>query len=83
MPGLGTVVNSAAIIIAGLIGLTFGKGLTERYQETMLSACGLSTLFIGIGGVMSGMLVLTESGLSTQGSVMMAASLVLGAFIGK
>ena len=79
MPGLGTVVNSAAIIIAGLIGLTFGKGLTERYQETMLSACGLSTLFIGIGGVMSGMLVLTESGLSTQGSVMMAASLVLPA----
>ena len=83
MPGLGTVVNSAAIIIAGLIGLTFGKGLTERYQETMLSACGLSTLFISIGGVMSGMLVLTESGLSTQGSVMMAASLVLGAFIGE
>ena len=83
MPGLGTAVNAAAIIIAGLIGLTFGKGLTERYQETMLSACGLSTLFIGIGGVMSGMLVLTDSGLSTQGSVMMAASLVLGAFIGE
>ena len=83
MPGFGTLVDAAATIIGGLIGLTFGKRLTARYQETMLSACGLSILFIGIGGVMAGMLGLKDGSLVAGGSVMLASSLVLGAFIGE
>ena len=83
MPGLGTAVDAIAIIAGGLIGLTFGRILTARYQETMLAACGLSTLFIGISGAMAGMLVLTDSGFATEGSVMMAVSLVLGSFLGE
>lgn len=83
MPGLGTIVDAVFIIIGGLIGLTFGKVFSERYQETMLAACGLSTLFIGIGGVMSQMLVFADVGFSTAGSIMMASSLTLGAIIGE
>ncbi len=83
MPGLGTIVDAVFIIIGGLIGLTFGRRFSLRYQETMLAACGLSILFIGIGGVISQMLVMTEGGFTTAGSVMLASSLTLGAVIGE
>ena len=83
MPGLGTIINAVFIIVGGLIGLTFGRIFSERFQETMLSASGLATFFIGVGGVMSGMLVLSDGGLSTSGSVMLASSLTLGGVIGE
>ena len=83
MPFLGTVVDAFAIIIGGFLGLTFGKKLTEHYQETMLKACGLSIFFIGVGGVVSKMLISSDSGFSTGGAVMMASSLTLGALIGE
>lgn len=83
MLGFGTLIDAAAIIVGGLLGLTIGKRLTAHYQETMLKACGLSILFIGIGGAVSGMLVLSESGFSTSGAVMMASSLTLGALVGE
>lgn len=84
MPGLGTIVDAAFIIIGGLIGLVFGKRFSERFQSSMLNACGLSILFIGIGGVMSQMLVVAESGgFTTAGSVMLASSLTIGAIIGE
>lgn len=47
MPFLGTIVDVFAIIIGGLLGLGFGKRLTEHYQETMLKACGLSIFLSG------------------------------------
>ena len=83
MPFFGTVVDAFAIIIGGFLGLTFGKKLTEHYQETMLKACGLSIFFIGVGGVVSKMLISSDSGFSTGGAVMMASSLTLGALIGE
>ena len=83
MPFLGTVVDVFAIIIGGLLGLGFGKRLTEHYQETMLKACGLSIFFIGVGGVVSKMLVFSDGGFTTEGAVMMASSLTLGALIGE
>ncbi len=83
MPGLGTVVDAVFIIIGGLLGLVFGKRFSERFQKSMLDACGLSILFIGIGGVMSQMLEFADGGFSTTGSVMLASSLTLGAIIGE
>lgn len=83
MPFLGTIVDVFAIIIGGLLGLCFGKRLTEHYQETMLKACGLSIFFIGVGGVVSKMLVFSDGGFTTEGAVMMASSLTLGALIGE
>ena len=83
MPGLGTIVDAVFIIIGGLIGLTFGRIFSQRFQETMLAACGLSTFFIGVGGVMSQILVFADGGFSTAGSVMMASSLTIGAVVGE
>ncbi len=82
MPGLGTIVDAFAIVAGALIGRFAGKALPDRVQKTLLSACGVMTLFIGIGGVMQHMLVVTQSGIKTQGTMMMILSLIAGSVLG-
>lgn len=60
MIGLGTTINTAAIILGGLSGHFFGKMLKERHQSSLTSACGVSVLFIGIAGAMPGMLTIQD-----------------------
>ena len=83
MPGLGTIINMAAILVGGLVGLLFGKIMTKRFQDILIMACGISVLFIGIGGVMEHMLVIDGNSISTQGTMMMIGSLALGSLIGE
>ena len=48
-----------------------------------MSAAALCVLFLGIGGCMEEMLVVTENGLTTTGSMMMIACFAVGALIGE
>jgi len=45
---LGTIVNAAAVIIGGLIGLLLKKNMPERVTSIYFQAVGLFTLAIGI-----------------------------------
>lgn len=84
MPGLGTLINAAGIIIGGIAGLLFGKLIKPRMQETMTCACGICVIFLGIAGAMEHMLTAQESGaLSSSGTMMVIASIVLGALVGE
>lgn len=83
MIGLGTIINCAAIIVGGIFGLLFGKLLKERVQETLQKANGICVLFIGIAGAMEGMLRLSGSALSSGRSMLIIASLALGALVGE
>lgn len=84
MPGLGTIINVAGIIVGGLAGLLFGKLIKPRMQETMTCACGVCVIFLGIAGAMEKMLTAGESGaLSSGGSMMVIASIVVGALVGE
>lgn len=83
MIGLGTIINSAAIIVGGVFGLLFGKLLKERVQDTLQKANGVCVLFIGIAGAMEGMLRLSGSTLSSGRSMLIVASLALGALVGE
>lgn len=84
MPGLGTLINAAGIIIGGIAGLLFGKLIKPRMQETMTCACGICVIFLGIAGAMEHMLTAQESGaLSSGGTMMVIASIVLGALLGE
>ena len=83
MIGLGTIINCAAIIVGGFFGLLFGKLLKERVQETLQKANGICVLFIGIAGAMEGMLRLSGSTLSSGRSMLIIASLALGALVGE
>ena len=44
----GTLVNAAAIIAGGLLGLCLQKGIQERYKTTIMQAISLSVILIGI-----------------------------------
>lgn len=83
MIGLGTIVNTLAVIIGSCIGLVIKGGLKERYQQIIMQALGLATMFIGASGAMSGMLTIIDNGLQTQGSMLLIASLVFGALVGE
>ena len=83
MIGLGTIINCAAIIVGGVFGLLFGKLLKERVQETLQKDNGICVLFIGIAGAMEGMLRLSVSTLSSGRSMLIIASLALGALVGE
>ena len=49
MIGIGTLINTTAIIIGGIIGLYCGKIMNENYQSTIMKATGICVIFIGIG----------------------------------
>lgn len=80
---MGTLINMAAIFIGGILGLLVGKAISKRFQDILYMVCGISTLFIGIGGVMQHMLTIEGGSLNTQGTMMVLASLTIGALIGE
>ena len=83
MPGLGTIINIAGILLGGVLGLCFGKLLKERHQQTLTRVCGVSTLFIGIGGALEGMLSVNGDVVVSGSGMMIVICLSLGALIGE
>ena len=83
MIGLGTVINTAAIVAAGILGVALRKFFPEKIQDTLMKTAGVCVLFVGIGGTMEEMLVFEDGHLVTSGSLMMILSYALGALAGE
>lgn len=83
MIGLGTMINTVAIIIGGLAGSVFGKRMTERYQEILMKAMGLCVIFLGIAGALEKMFTVQNGKLSSGGTMMMIASFAIGSLTGE
>ena len=83
MIGLGTLINSAGIVVGGVIGLFAGKLFREEQQESLNKACGVSVLFIAIAGAMEGMLKIRDGVLSSGKSLLVVLCLALGTMIGE
>ena len=84
MPGIGVLANVVAVLIGGVLGLGGGRFLAERFQATLMRACALVVIFLGLGGALSKMLVVGAHGhLSFVGIDMMLTSLIGGAIIGE
>lgn len=83
MRGIGTIINVAAVISGGGIGLLLKGGLKERYQQILMQALGVCTIFIGISGALKGMYRIEDGILETSGTMLLIASLVLGSLIGE
>jgi len=45
---IGTIVNTGAVVVGGLIGLMFNGKLPERYITIFFQAIGLFTLYLGV-----------------------------------
>ncbi len=83
MAGLGTLINVAGILAGGLSGLMFGKFMTQRYQDTLTMACGVSVMFIGIAGAVEKMMTVTGRSLTSGGTMMIIGSFMIGSFLGE
>ncbi|PHV69505.1 hypothetical protein CS063_15385 [Sporanaerobium hydrogeniformans] len=69
---IGTIVNTATIVIGSLLGLLIKGGIPKRFDEMLMKALGLSVLFVGI-----------EGSLKTTDTLLLIISLVIGALIGE
>ena len=68
---VGTLVNTASVIVGALIGLLLGNILPERLRDTVMKGLGLCTLFVGSSGML-------ESTNALIAIISMAAGAVIG-----
>ena len=83
MIGLGTIINVIGIIAGGLLGKLFGRFLSQRFQDSLSKACGVSVLFIGIAGALEGMLTINGNSVSSGNAMLIVLSITIGTFLGE
>lgn len=83
MFGMGTIINTAAIVAGGAGGALFGRFLNEKVQETLTRVCGVSTLFIAITGALEQMLTIENGAIVSGGAMLVILCLTIGAVIGE
>ena len=83
MFGLGTIINTAAILAGGVLGALFGRFLSDSTQDTLTKVCGVSTLFIAITGALEQMLSVEGSAIVSSGAMLIIGCLSIGGVIGE
>ena len=83
MTGLGTIINTGAIIAGGFMGNIVGKLFGEEQQNALTKTCGVSVLFIAIAGAMEGMLRIESGAIVSGKSMFIVLCLALGTVIGE
>lgn len=73
---LGTIVNVATISVGSIIGSKVKKGISERYQNTIMQAVGLIASSLGITWIVSN---ITKS----KFPILFVISMVIGAILGE
>ena len=72
MFGLGTLINTATVLIGGSIGLIIGDRIPERIRTIVVQVIGMVTLGLGLGDV-----------LKTHNMVFPLVGMVLGGIVGE
>ena len=80
---MGTIINCAAIVAGGLLGLLFGRLMKQNIQDALMKACGVCILFIGIAGALEEMLSIKDGAITSGGSMLIIVCLALGTLIGE
>lgn len=83
MTGIGTIVNTLAVVAGGGVGLLLRSGIRDRFKEILMQALGVSTIFIGVSGALRGIFIVDGSLLDTRNTLLMILCLVLGALLGE
>jgi len=72
MLGLGTLINTATVLLGGSVGLIIGDRIPERIRTVVVQVIGLVTLGLGLSDV-----------LKTHNMVFPLVGMVLGAIVGE
>lgn len=83
MIGLGTIINTAAIVFGGMVGHFTGKLFKQEQQTAINKACGISVLFIAIAGAMQGMLYIDNGMILSGKSMLIVLCLAIGTIAGE
>jgi uncharacterized membrane protein YqgA involved in biofilm formation len=83
MIGLGTIINTIAIVIGGIIGHFTGKLFKPEQQSSLNKACGISVMFIAIAGAMQGMVQIDDGALVSCKSMLVVLCLAIGTIVGE
>ena len=83
MIGIGTIINSAAIVAGGLVGHFTGKLFQPDQQDALNKTCGISVMFIAIAGAMQGMLKIDGHSILSGKSMLVVLCLAIGTMIGE
>jgi len=77
MIGIGTLMNTAAVVAGSVIGIYFKKGINDRIQTMLMQTCGVTVIFIGVTGTVKGMMSIEN------GIILLVFSLMVGGLIGE
>lgn len=81
---IGPIINAAAIIVGGLLGLLVKKGVKESYQHSVRQALGLAVIVLALNGIVSSMFTAKADGsVTSSGELLLIVSLVLGVLAGE
>ena len=83
MTGIGTIINTVAIISGGIIGHFTGKLFKQEQQTALNKASGISVMFIAIAGAMQGMLHIDAGTIVSGRSMLVVLCLAIGTIIGE
>jgi len=84
MTVIGTLVNTGAIVLGGLVGMLEGKRLTARCPQTIVAGLSMAVMFVGVAGTLQEMLRANAAGrLVSHGALMLVVSLAVGAVLGE
>lgn len=83
MIGLGTIINTAAIVAGGVVGHFTGKLFRQEQQGAISKACGISVMFIAVAGAMQGMLRVDAGELVSTRSMLVVLCIALGTIAGE
>ena len=72
MRGLGTIINTATVVVGGSVGYFIGHRIRDSIRTIVVQVIGLATLVMGISNVMD-----------THNLVFPLVGMVLGAIIGE
>lgn len=68
----GTIINVAAILIGGTIGLIFGSRIPERFKNTIIAGMGLFTAAMGL-----------QMFFKSENQLIVLGALIVGAMLGE
>jgi len=68
---LSVLVNTAAILVGGAIGLLVNRGIPQRFSSAIMTGIGLCVMYIGISGTLQG-----------ENPIILVVSIVLGVVVG-
>ncbi len=83
---LGNIINFLAVLILGIVGSFFKKGIPERITNAIICAMGICVLYIGIDGIMEQAPPVPEDAFFSAGLtkvLIMIVSMGLGTLLGE